>query len=254
MHRRLRPTWWLLQATQLTHPRLQPLYRLDGGSSLRSETWPWPATGDRARSGWATLPAQQQLDTYGELLQCAWLYAGSGGRIDAEVGHRLGEVADLVHALAPTRRRHLEVRSEPLPFTHSKMMCWVALERAGQLADRGLLPRGHRGRWRREADACRDYIETHCYSGSLAAYAWSAGSEDLDASVLLGLLSGYGSPGGNRWVTTVDAIDAGSATDPTSTATPAATGRPGRRGLSSAAPSGLPRPWPAPAGSPRRPR
>ena len=154
--------------------------------------------------------AQQQLDTYGELLQCAWLYAGSGGRIDAEVGHRLGEVADLVCTLWRQPDAGIwEVRSEPLHFTHSKMMCWVALERAGQLADRGLLPRGHRGRWRREADACRDYIETRCYSGSLAAYAWSAGSEDLDASVLLGLLSGYGSSGGNRWVTTVDAIRRG---------------------------------------------
>ena len=99
VHRRLRPTWWLLQATQLTHPRLQPLYRLDGGSSLRSETWPWPATGDRARSGWATLPAQQQLDTYGEPAAVRVALCRVRRRIDAEVGHRLGEVADLVCTL-----------------------------------------------------------------------------------------------------------------------------------------------------------
>jgi len=203
--------WWLLQATQLTHPRLQPLYRLDGGSSLRERNVALAGyRGSRPVRVGNAAAAQQQLDTYGELLQCAWLYAGSGGRIDAEVGHRLGEVADLVCTLWRQPDAGIwEVRSEPLHFTHSKMMCWVALERAGQLADRGLLPRGHRGRWRREADACRDYIETHCYSGSLAAYARSAGSEDLDASVLLGLLSGYGSSGGNRWVTTVDAIRRG---------------------------------------------
>ena len=134
------------------------------------------------------------------------------------------------------------------------MMCWVALERAGQLADRGLLPRGHRGRWRREADACRDYIETHCYSGSLAAYAWSAGSEDLDASVLLGLLSGYGSlrrePLGHHRRRDQTRLGNG----PYVYRYTGGDGLPGTEGLSSAAPSGLPRPCLHRPASPRRPR
>jgi GH15 family glucan-1,4-alpha-glucosidase len=86
------------------------------------------------------------------------------------------------------------------------MMCWVALDRATDLADRGLLPARHRGRWRREAEACRDFVEQHCYSDALGSYTRFAGSEELDASVLLGLLAGYGDPMGPRWRGTVDAV------------------------------------------------
>ncbi|HET7397864.1 MAG TPA: glycoside hydrolase family 15 protein [Intrasporangium sp.] len=200
--------WWLLQATQLTHPRLQPLYRLDGGPRLPERSL--PLAGYRGsgpvRVGNAAAD-QQQLDSYGELLQSAWLYSKAGGRLDAEVGRRLAEVADLVSELWRDRDAGIwEVRSAPEHFTHSKMMCWVALDRAAALADRGLVPRRRRDRWRSEAAACGRFVEERCYSAALDSYVRFAGSEELDASVLLGLLSGYGDPGSPRWRTTVEAI------------------------------------------------
>jgi GH15 family glucan-1,4-alpha-glucosidase len=200
--------WWLLQATQLTHPRLHPLYRLDGGTNRREQVLPLSGyEGSRPVRVGNAAATQQQLDSYGELLQCAWLYAESVHGLDREVGRRLAEVADLVCVLWRQPDAGIwEVRSAPQRFTHSAMMCWVALDRATDLADRGLLPARHRGRWRREAEACRDFVEQHCYSDALGSYTRFAGSEELDASVLLGLLAGYGDPMGPRWRGTVEAV------------------------------------------------
>jgi GH15 family glucan-1,4-alpha-glucosidase len=200
--------WWLLQATQLTHPRLHPLYRLDGGARQRERVLPLSGyEGSRPVRVGNAAAGQQQLDSYGELLQCAWLYAEGNGGLDREVGRRLAEVADLVCRLwRDTDAGIWEVRSAPQHFTHSAMMCWVALDRAMALADRGLLPTRHLERWRREAGACRDFIEQQCYSQELESYTRFAGGAELDASLLLGLLAGYGDPQGERWRGTVDAI------------------------------------------------
>jgi GH15 family glucan-1,4-alpha-glucosidase len=85
-------------------------------------------------------------------------------------------------------------------------MCWVALDRATRLAERGWIPDRTVGTWRAEGKAVRDFIETDCWSASQGAYVRSAGSEDLDAAVLLMARLGYGEPTGDRFVGTIDAI------------------------------------------------
>ena len=71
--------WWLMHASQLTHPRLQPLYRLDGGARARERTLPLAGyRGSRPVRVGNAAASQLQLDTYGELLQTAWLYAEAG--------------------------------------------------------------------------------------------------------------------------------------------------------------------------------
>ncbi len=199
--------WWLVQATQLTHPRLQPLYRLDGGARLVERNL--PLTGYRGsrpvRVGNAAA-GQLQLDSYGELLQSAWIHARTAG-LDPEIGRRMSETADLVCELWREPDAGIwEVRSAPEHFTHSTMMCWVALDRAAQLADRGLVPVRHRDRWLEQAQACRAFVEERCWSEAQHAYARFAGSDELDASILLGLLAGYGDPMSSRWRGTVEAV------------------------------------------------
>jgi GH15 family glucan-1,4-alpha-glucosidase len=200
--------WWLVHASQLTHPRLQPLYRLDGGP--RAAERALPLDGYRSsrpvRVGNAAA-GQLQLDTYGELLQAAWLYAMSGEHVDADIGRRLAEIADLVCRLWPEPDAGIwEVRGEPAHFAQSKMMCWVALDRAAKLAEHGLIPDRHRPRWRTQAASIREFIERRCFSGLQQSYTRSADSDELDTSVLLGLLSGYGDSHSPRWRGTVDAI------------------------------------------------
>lgn len=200
--------WWLVQASQLTHPRLQPMYRLDGGPRAAERTLPLDGyRGSQPVRVGNAAAGQRQLDTYGELLQTAWLYAESGERLDADIGRRLAQTADLVCQLWHEPDAGIwEVRGKLAHFTHSKMMCWVALERAARLAERGLISGGHRGRWHREAAAIRDFVERRCFSDRQHSYARFAGADELDASVLLGLLSGYGHAVSPRWRSTVDAV------------------------------------------------
>ena len=200
--------WWLMQASQLTHPRLRVLYRLDGGTRAVERTLPLAgyrgSVPVRVGNGAA---AQVQLDVYGDLFQAAWLYAEAGRRIDADIGRRLAEMADLVCRIWTEPDAGLwEVRSGPRQFTQSKMMCAIALDRAGQLAEAGWIPSGHRTAWKREADAVRDFIDTRCWSPVRGSYVRSVGSDELDASVLLGVLFGYADPHEPRLLATVEAI------------------------------------------------
>jgi GH15 family glucan-1,4-alpha-glucosidase len=200
--------WWLLHASQLTHPRLQVLYRLDGGDRAPERTL--ELDGYRAsrpvRVG-NDAAAQTQLDVYGDLLQTALIYAEAGGRLDAETGRRLAGMADLVCRIWRQPDSGIwEVRSEAVHFTHSKMMCWVALDRAVRLSDTGHVPARHASTWRREALAIRDFIETRCWSQRLGSYTRHAGGEELDASVLLGVLLGYGAEDPGRLAATVTVL------------------------------------------------
>ena len=200
--------WWLVHASQLTRPRLQPMYRLDGGPRALERTLPLDGyRGSQPVRVGNAAAGQRQLDTYGELLQTAWLYAEGGDCLDADIGRRLAQTADLVcHLWHEPDAGIWEVRGKPAHFTQSKMMCWVALDRAARLAGRGLIPGGHRARWHHEAAAIRDFIERRCFSGRQHSYARSADADELDASVLLGLLSGYGHAVSPRWRSTVDAV------------------------------------------------
>jgi GH15 family glucan-1,4-alpha-glucosidase len=200
--------WWLLHASQLTRPRLQVLYRLDGGDeaperelNLNGYRSSRPV---RVGNGAAH---QQQLDIYGDLMQTAWLYAEAGGGIDRETGRRLAGMAD--HICAIWREPDCgiwEVRGEPLHFTHSKMMCWVALDRAVRLAEAGRLPRGRLAGWSEEARTIHDFVERRCWSDELSTYVRSAGSTELDASLLLGALMAFPSDRDPQMTRTIDAV------------------------------------------------
>jgi GH15 family glucan-1,4-alpha-glucosidase len=200
--------WWLLHASQLTHPRLQVLYRLDGGERARERTIELDGyRGSRPVRVGNDAAAQTQLDVYGDLLQTALIYAEAGGRVDRETGRRLAGIADLVCRIWRQPDSGIwEVRSEPLHFTHSKMMCWVALDRALRLCDTGHVPSAHASTWRRDALAIREFIETRCWSHRLGSYTRHAGGEELDASVLLGVLLGYGAEDPGRLAATVNVL------------------------------------------------
>ncbi len=199
--------WWLLHASQISRPRLNVFYRLDGGTRAKERTL--PLTGSRGsapvRIGNGALH-QLQLDIYGNLLQAAWLFARDGQRIDADIGKRLAATADHVARVWTQKDAGIwEVRSEPLHFTQSTMMCWLALERALELAEAGAVPAEHVDEWRVELERIGEFVETRCWSEHKRSYSRYAGGEELDASVLLALIFGYGDDL-ERTASTVDAI------------------------------------------------
>jgi GH15 family glucan-1,4-alpha-glucosidase len=200
--------WWLMHASQLTHPRLQVLYRLAGGASAPEETLDLDGYfGSKPVRVGNEAVAQTQLDVYGDVFQTALLYARSRRQLDRDIGRRLGDVADLVCAIWRQPDSGIwEVRSAPVHFIHSKIMCWVALDRAAQLARSGLISDRRLKRWEREAETIRAFIESHGWSEAKQSYVRSAGGSDLDASLLMAVLLGYGDPRGERLRATVRAI------------------------------------------------
>lgn len=200
--------WWLMQASQLTRPRLQVLYRLDGGPEAPERALDLRGYRDSrpVRVGNAAVE-QLQLEIYGGVFEAAWLYASAGRYIDRDVGGRLAAMADLVCEIWGLPDSGIwEVRSDPVQFTQSKMMCWVALDRAVKLAEKGHIPDGHADRWRSEAAAIRTFVDGHCWSERLGSYVRAAGMEELDASILTGALFGYDDAREGRLSTTIDAI------------------------------------------------
>jgi GH15 family glucan-1,4-alpha-glucosidase len=200
--------WWLLHASQLTRPRLQVLYRLNGGNRA-------PERALRLQGYRASQPVrvgngaaeQHQLDIYGDLLTAAWIDAQTGGTLEAETGRRLAAMADLVCDIWREPDSGIwEVRSDPVHFTHSKMMCWVALDRAVRLAEVQRIPSRNAAHWREEAESIRNFVEDRCWSSTRGSYVRFAGADELDASLLLGILFEYGGPPSHRLKATVEAI------------------------------------------------
>jgi len=186
--------WWLLHASQLTHPDVSVLYRLNGRAKVPERELDLHGYAGSApvRVGNAAAP-QRQLDVYGHLLQTAWLYAEAGGQLDRDTAARIAATADLVTRLWRTEDSGIwEVRSRPRHFTESKMMCWIALDRACRLAESGQIPASGIGRWQAEAAAIRHFVRQRCWSEKRRSYVRFPDADELDASLLLPALLGYG--------------------------------------------------------------
>jgi len=186
--------WWLLHASQLTHPQVNVLYRLDGRAGLpESELDLSGYQGSRpVRIGNAAAP-QRQLDVYGHLLQTAWLFVEAGGVLSADTSSRLASTADLVCSIWSDEDSGIwEVRGLTRHFTQSKMMCWVALERACRLAADGHIPAKNASHWLAQATAIRRFLSDWCRSSERDSYMRFPGASETDAGILLPTLIGYG--------------------------------------------------------------
>ncbi len=201
--------WWLMQASRLTQPELQILYRVDGSPHAPERELPWlegyRGSGPvRIGNGAAR---QLQLDVYGGVLEAIWLYVQKVGHIDGDTGKEVARIADWVamHWRDPDSGIW-EVRSEPTHFIQSKAFCWVALDRACRLGERGAIP-DRSVRWRAAADEVRELIETQGWDEELGTYVRATDLREPDASLLTLPLVGYGDPKGERICSTIDTIE-----------------------------------------------
>jgi GH15 family glucan-1,4-alpha-glucosidase len=201
--------WWLMHASQLTHPRVKVLYRLNGGA--RVPEYELALAGYEGstpvRVGNAAAP-QQQLDVYGHLLQTAWLFVKAGGRLSPDIASRLARTADLAASIWKREDSGIwEVRGRVRHFTQSKMRCWIGLDRACRLASAGQIPPGNAAQWRAEANAIRGFVSERCWSADRGGYLRFPAAEETDAAILLPILHGYGAEAEQpRLVSTVQNI------------------------------------------------
>jgi GH15 family glucan-1,4-alpha-glucosidase len=152
---------------------------------------------------------QRQLDVYGELLDSAVLVE----RIDpAFVRDRWPIVERLAHRAAELWSHPdqgiWEFRTAPAHFVHSKLMCWVALDRAVQLAQAfgktDLLDR-----WTRVADEIRAAILSHGYDDQRQVFTQAFDRPYLDASTLRIPITGFLPPNDPRVLRTIAAVESG---------------------------------------------
>jgi GH15 family glucan-1,4-alpha-glucosidase len=150
---------------------------------------------------------QRQLDVYGELLNAAHRLAD---QLDGmEEGTRLF-LRDAADAAADRWREPdqgiWEIRGDPQHFLYSKLMCWVALDRALGLADL-LGARDRVDRWRREREEIAAAIGSEGWSDRAGAFSQALGSDELDASALMLPIVGFLPGSDPRMIATIAAIE-----------------------------------------------
>jgi alpha,alpha-trehalase len=151
---------------------------------------------------------QRQLDVYGELLDAAQRLADQLGELDPVTQQFLAAAADMAASRWNEKDQGIwEVRGEPRDFLYSKLMCWVALDRAIALAP--LLGAENRTEaWATVRDQIRTAILERGWNDQAGAFTQAFGSEDLDASSLMLAITGFLPGDDPRMKATVDAIAA----------------------------------------------
>ena len=196
---------FILRCARSTAPDLKVFYSLDGTVPDTQQNLDAPGyrnsrpvrSGNRAAS-------QTQLGTFGDLFDAVWRYTEAGHALDPPTGRLIADLADRCCDLWHTPDAGLWELHTNRHYTVSKMGCWVALDRALRLCEAGQLAVTHAGRWRSERDTIHAWVNEHCWSATKQAYTFYAGTDDLDAAVLLAGQNGFDR--GERLTGTIAAI------------------------------------------------
>src|SRR5208282_3065223 len=151
---------------------------------------------------------QRQLDVYGELLGAAQRLVDQLGELDPITQQFLAAAADTAASRWKEKDQGIwEIRGEPRDFVYSKLMCWVALDRAIALAPQ--LGAGDRAQgWAAARDEIRAAILSRGWSEKAGAFTQAFGGDDLDASNLMLAITGFLPGDDPRMKATIDATAA----------------------------------------------
>jgi len=199
---------WLLRAVAGHPADLQIMYGLAGERHLMEWEIPWLPGYEESRPVRVGNAAygQLQLDVFGEVLDALHharrhgLTGGDGWNLQKALVGYLETVWD-----SPDRGIW-EVRGAHQHFTHSKVMAWVALDRAIKTAEHFDLD-GPLARWRTLRDHIHTEVCTRGFNPSVNSFVQAYGSAQLDASLLQIPLVGFLPPDDPRVVGTVAAVE-----------------------------------------------
>ena len=199
---------WLLRAVAGSPEDLQVLYGVAGERRLEEYEVGWlPGHGGAAPVRVGNAAAKQfQLDIYGEVMDT--LHAARSAGLEPEPAAWNIQIALLkfleAHWQDPDEGIW-EIRGPRRQFTHSKVMAWVAFDRAVKDAQRYGLE-GPIARWRQVRDAIHAQVCAQAYDAQRNTFVQCYGSPHLDASLLLIPQVGFLPPDDRRVRGTVDAI------------------------------------------------
>jgi GH15 family glucan-1,4-alpha-glucosidase len=200
---------WLLRAVAGDPADIQIMYGVAGERRLTELELPWlqgyegsaPVRVGNAAS------AQIQLDVFGEVMDALY-QAREHGLPDERRAWDLQKL--LLEHLADLWREPdsgiWEIRGEPRHFVHSKVMAWVAFDRAVRSVERQGMD-GPVDRWRALRDEIHADVCAHGFDEELGSFTQSYGAADLDASLLLIPLVGFLPASDPRVRGTVDAVE-----------------------------------------------
>lgn len=199
---------WMLHATRLSWPELQVLYNVYGETRLPERE----LTHLRGFAGSAPVRVgndahhQLQLDVYGEVVHAASRFGQFGQPFDHDTGRLLNVLGETVcRRWREPDEGIWEGRDGRFHHTHSKALCWTALDRLIAMHEAGLLE-ADVPRFRSVRDEIREEIEAHGYNEELGSYTRTLGGSDLDASLLTLPLYGYADAASPRMRSTVRRI------------------------------------------------
>src|SRR5215472_550806 len=150
---------------------------------------------------------QLQLDIYGEFMDAIYL----ANKYDHAMAHQGWQnVQRILEWLGKNWQRPdegiWEVRGGPREFLHSRVMCWVAFDRALRLAYKRSLS-GPLDVWQRTRDEIYNDVFTNFWNEELKSFVQAKGTKDLDASALLMPMVGFINPVDPMWLSTMRAIE-----------------------------------------------
>ncbi|MEO7039844.1 MAG: glycoside hydrolase family 15 protein [Gemmatimonadaceae bacterium] len=179
---------WLLQATRLTQPALRILYDVHGNAPPEERILESLAGyhGSRPVRVGNAAAWQRQLDVYGEVIDAVTHFVGAGGALDRDTERTLCAFGDYVcrHWQEPDEGIW-EPRSGATQNTHSRLLCWTALDRLLQLHAKGHLSGAPADKFRAQRDQIRREIETRAWNPVLNSYVAQLDGDRLDATLLL---------------------------------------------------------------------
>ena len=187
---------------------LQIMYGIDGRSDLTEEVLDHlegyeGSAPVRIGNGAAT---QLQLDIYGELIDSIYLYNKYGEPISYDAWMEVHKIVEwLCENWDQPDEGIWETRGGRQDFTYSRLMCWVAIERAVRVARFRGLP-ANLVKWTEARDRITEQIMTRGWNPKRNAFVQHYGSDVLDASLLLMPLTKFIAPKDPRWLRTLDAI------------------------------------------------
>ena len=199
---------WLLDVCRNSDGKLQPLYGIDGRTEIHEEELPHLSGYRNSRPVRLGNGAynQLQLDLYGAVLDAAYLHNKHAAPLDYDVWNNLRPTLDwLSENWRQPDEGIWEVRGGRRPFVSSKVLSWVALDRAVRMArQRGLpAPEDH---WIKQRNAIYEEVMKKGWNPKRESFVQYYGGEALDASLLLMPLVKFVGPTDPRWLATLNCI------------------------------------------------